>query len=64
METTVLEQLKKKKKKSKGIQETVAEVIMKYDNGLNFDDSSCSGENESGSVLEVKMTGPCNENGE
>lgn len=45
---------------SKEIEET--EVIIKYDDGLNQDDSG-SGENGSGCVLEVEMAGPCNERG-
>lgn len=40
----------------------LAEVIMKYDTGLHLDDGSGNGENQA--VLEVEMTGPCNECGE
>lgn len=43
-------------------EETVAEVITKYDN-LNLDNSSGSGEHKSGCVLEVEMTVSCNECG-
>ena len=46
---------------SKEIQESVAKANINYDDGLNFCDSSGSGENYAGCVLEVAMTGPFNE---
>lgn len=43
-------------------EETVAEVIAKYDY-LSLDDSSGSGEHKPGCVLEVEMAVSCNECG-